>query len=102
MEVNGGACFYAHSNPAVGCLRYVLKVRQRCSRYAPGASRIKATLGGKEIELTVSDALMDFLNRMSEKTGMNHSDLICWLIAWWMRDQTERDVRREKVRATGG
>jgi hypothetical protein len=55
-----------------------------------------------EIELTMSDALMDFLNRMSEKTGMNHSDLICWLIAWWMRDQTERDVRREKVRATGG
>jgi hypothetical protein len=42
-----------------------------------------------EIELTLSDALMDFLNRMLEKTDMNHSDLIGWLIAKWMRDQTE-------------
>jgi hypothetical protein len=46
-----------------------------------------------EIDLTLSDALMDFLNRMSEKTGMGHSDLTCSLIARWMRDQTERDVR---------
>jgi predicted DNA-binding protein len=50
------------------------------------------------IDLTLSDAQMEFLNQMSEKTGVNHSDLIRWLIAKWMEVETKYVARERELK----
>jgi Arc/MetJ-type ribon-helix-helix transcriptional regulator len=50
------------------------------------------------INLTLSDALMEFLNQMSEKTGVNHSDLIRSSIAGWMEVETEYAARERELK----